>query len=113
MKACIFLLLLFEQMEHFFWIFHQVYLLDIILQILDEEAVEEVKKQREIPDIKPGYIIQLKVVSEVIVKRNIFLVSLFVSLLVRLSSVSFTCILCMSRKYLKIEGVFQHWKALL
>ncbi|GFZ03860.1 ribosomal protein L19 family protein [Actinidia rufa] len=27
----------------------------------DKEAVEEVKNQREIPDIKPGYIIQLKV----------------------------------------------------
>ena len=32
------------------------------LQILDKEAVEEVRKQRERPDIKPGYIIQLKVV---------------------------------------------------
>ncbi|XP_057459338.1 50S ribosomal protein L19, chloroplastic-like isoform X1 [Actinidia eriantha] len=32
-----------------------------IMQILDKEAVEEVKNQREIPDIKPGYIIQLKV----------------------------------------------------
>ncbi|KAH9620867.1 hypothetical protein KSS87_022600 [Heliosperma pusillum] len=31
-----------------------------IMQILDKEAVEEVKAQREIPDIKPGYIIQLK-----------------------------------------------------
>ncbi|XP_021762776.1 50S ribosomal protein L19-2, chloroplastic-like [Chenopodium quinoa] len=31
-----------------------------IMQILDKEAVEEVKGQREIPDIKPGYIIQLK-----------------------------------------------------
>lgn len=31
-----------------------------IMQILDKEAVEEVKVQREIPDIKPGYIIQLK-----------------------------------------------------
>ncbi|KAK9749261.1 hypothetical protein RND81_02G113500 [Saponaria officinalis] len=31
-----------------------------IMQILDKEAVEEVKTQREIPDIKPGYIIQLK-----------------------------------------------------
>ncbi|KAK8604605.1 hypothetical protein V6N13_099540 [Hibiscus sabdariffa] len=31
------------------------------LQILDKEAVEEVKGQREIPDIKPGYIVQLKV----------------------------------------------------
>ncbi|GMI76733.1 hypothetical protein HRI_001342700 [Hibiscus trionum] len=29
--------------------------------ILDKEAVEEVKEQREIPDIKPGYIVQLKV----------------------------------------------------
>lgn len=32
------------------------------LQILDKEAVENVKSQREIPDIKPGYIVQLKVV---------------------------------------------------
>ncbi|KAK9758054.1 hypothetical protein RND81_01G203600 [Saponaria officinalis] len=31
-----------------------------IMQILDKEAVEEVKTQREIPEIKPGYIIQLK-----------------------------------------------------
>ncbi|KAF8378215.1 hypothetical protein HHK36_029554 [Tetracentron sinense] len=30
-------------------------------QILDKEAVEEVRTRREIPDIKPGYIIQLKV----------------------------------------------------
>ncbi|GMJ05831.1 hypothetical protein HRI_004252300 [Hibiscus trionum] len=29
--------------------------------ILDKEAVEEVKGRREIPDIKPGYIVQLKV----------------------------------------------------
>ncbi|TYG41989.1 hypothetical protein ES288_D12G220600v1 [Gossypium darwinii] len=32
-----------------------------IMQILDKEAVEEVKGKREIPDIKPGYIVQLKV----------------------------------------------------
>ncbi|KAI5665118.1 hypothetical protein M9H77_24441 [Catharanthus roseus] len=32
-----------------------------IMQILDKEAVEEVKAKREIPDIKPGYIVQLKV----------------------------------------------------
>ncbi|XP_015062361.1 50S ribosomal protein L19-1, chloroplastic-like [Solanum pennellii] len=31
-----------------------------IMQILDKEAVEEVRAQNEIPDIKPGYIIQLK-----------------------------------------------------
>ncbi|CAN4087503.1 unnamed protein product [Withania somnifera] len=31
-----------------------------IMQILDKEAVEEVRRQKEIPDIKPGYIIQLK-----------------------------------------------------
>ncbi|XP_076903973.1 large ribosomal subunit protein bL19c-like [Bidens hawaiensis] len=31
-----------------------------IMQILDKEAVEEVRTQREIPDIKPGYIIQLR-----------------------------------------------------
>nr|KJB08093.1 hypothetical protein B456_001G064300 [Gossypium raimondii] len=29
--------------------------------IVDKEAVEEVKGQREIPEIKPGYIVQLKV----------------------------------------------------
>ncbi|KAJ9140253.1 hypothetical protein P3X46_030924 [Hevea brasiliensis] len=32
-----------------------------IMQILDKEAVEEARTQREIPDIKPGYIVQLKV----------------------------------------------------
>ncbi|XP_047342079.1 50S ribosomal protein L19, chloroplastic-like [Impatiens glandulifera] len=32
-----------------------------IMQILDREAVEQVRNQREIPDIKPGYIIQMKV----------------------------------------------------
>ncbi|XP_010555505.1 PREDICTED: 50S ribosomal protein L19, chloroplastic-like isoform X2 [Tarenaya hassleriana] len=32
-----------------------------IMQILDKEAVGEVRAQREIPDIKPGYIVQLKV----------------------------------------------------
>ncbi|KAB1224775.1 50S ribosomal protein L19, chloroplastic [Morella rubra] len=32
-----------------------------IMQILDKEAVEDVKQTREIPDIKPGYIVQLKV----------------------------------------------------
>ncbi|KAL2482524.1 50S ribosomal protein L19-1 [Forsythia ovata] len=31
-----------------------------IMQILDKEAVEEVKDKREIPDIRPGYIVQLK-----------------------------------------------------
>ncbi|KAH1131322.1 hypothetical protein J1N35_002700 [Gossypium stocksii] len=31
------------------------------LQIVDKEAVEEVNGQREIPEIKPGYIVQLKV----------------------------------------------------
>ncbi|KAH1188597.1 50S ribosomal protein L19, chloroplastic [Glycine max] len=30
-------------------------------EILDKEAVEDVRGQREIPDIKPGYIVQLKV----------------------------------------------------
>ncbi|KAI7748859.1 hypothetical protein M8C21_024946 [Ambrosia artemisiifolia] len=29
-------------------------------EILDKEAVEEVRTQREIPDIRPGYIIQLR-----------------------------------------------------
>lgn len=32
------------------------------IQILDKEAVEEVKAKRDIPDLRPGYIIQLKVV---------------------------------------------------
>ncbi|CAI9102864.1 OLC1v1001218C1 [Oldenlandia corymbosa var. corymbosa] len=32
-----------------------------IMQILDKEAVEEVKSKREIPDIRPGYFVQLKV----------------------------------------------------
>ncbi|CAA0842338.1 Ribosomal protein L19 family protein [Striga hermonthica] len=32
-----------------------------IMQIIDKEAVEEVKTNREIPDIRPGYIVQLKV----------------------------------------------------
>ncbi|KAK2997826.1 hypothetical protein RJ639_025553 [Escallonia herrerae] len=30
------------------------------LVILDKEAVEDVRAKREIPDIKPGYIIQLR-----------------------------------------------------
>ncbi|KAL9319903.1 hypothetical protein ACSQ67_011742 [Phaseolus vulgaris] len=33
----------------------------LLKTILDKEAVEEVRGQREIPDIKPGYIVQLKV----------------------------------------------------
>ncbi|RWR91118.1 50S ribosomal protein L19, chloroplastic-like protein [Cinnamomum micranthum f. kanehirae] len=33
-----------------------------IMQILDKEAVQEVRGSREVPDIKPGYIVQLKVV---------------------------------------------------
>uniref|UniRef100_A0A2N9J636 Uncharacterized protein n=1 Tax=Fagus sylvatica TaxID=28930 RepID=A0A2N9J636_FAGSY len=32
-----------------------------ISDILDKEAVEEVRAKREIPDIKPGYTVQLKV----------------------------------------------------
>ncbi|CAK7357310.1 unnamed protein product [Dovyalis caffra] len=32
-----------------------------IMQILDKEAVEEVRSQREIPDIRPGYTVRLKV----------------------------------------------------
>nr|XP_023900433.1 uncharacterized protein LOC112012282 [Quercus suber]XP_023900434.1 uncharacterized protein LOC112012282 [Quercus suber]XP_023900435.1 uncharacterized protein LOC112012282 [Quercus suber]XP_023900436.1 uncharacterized protein LOC112012282 [Quercus suber]XP_023900437.1 uncharacterized protein LOC112012282 [Quercus suber]POE50772.1 50s ribosomal protein l19, chloroplastic [Quercus suber] len=32
-----------------------------IMQILDKEDVEEVRMKREIPDIKPGYIVQVKV----------------------------------------------------
>uniref|UniRef100_A0A7N2R228 Uncharacterized protein n=1 Tax=Quercus lobata TaxID=97700 RepID=A0A7N2R228_QUELO len=35
-----------------------------IPDILDKEAVEEVRENREIPDIKPGYIVQLKVIKE-------------------------------------------------
>ncbi|PKI38641.1 hypothetical protein CRG98_040975 [Punica granatum] len=31
------------------------------MKIIDKEATEEVNGQREIPNIKPGYIIQLKV----------------------------------------------------
>ncbi|KAK1357258.1 hypothetical protein POM88_050514 [Heracleum sosnowskyi] len=46
------------------WI--SIYMNDIGDEILDKEAVEEVRAQREIPDIKPGYIIQLKVVVEVV-----------------------------------------------
>ncbi|KAL3748118.1 hypothetical protein ACJRO7_009360 [Eucalyptus globulus] len=32
-----------------------------IMKILDKEAVEEVKAQRDMPDIKPGYIVRMKV----------------------------------------------------
>ncbi|CAN7037625.1 hypothetical protein BRARA_B00424 [Brassica rapa] len=32
-----------------------------IMQIVDNEAVEEVRTRREIPEIRPGYIVQLKV----------------------------------------------------
>ncbi|XP_010419758.1 PREDICTED: 50S ribosomal protein L19, chloroplastic-like isoform X1 [Camelina sativa] len=32
-----------------------------IMQIVDKEAVEEVRTQREIPRIEPGYLVQLKV----------------------------------------------------
>ncbi|GJZ93418.1 50S ribosomal protein L19, chloroplastic-like protein [Tanacetum coccineum] len=31
-----------------------------IMQILDKESVEQVRTEREIPEIKPGYIIQLR-----------------------------------------------------
>ena len=37
----------------------------IFLQIVDKEAVEEVRNGREIPEIRPGYIVQLKVVHTV------------------------------------------------
>jgi ribosomal protein L19 len=37
------------------------YLCHNLLQIVDKEAVEEVRNLREIPEIKPGYIVQLKV----------------------------------------------------
>ncbi|KAK2974651.1 hypothetical protein RJ640_030259, partial [Escallonia rubra] len=33
---------------------------DVAPRILDKEAVEDVRAKREIPDIKPGYIIQLR-----------------------------------------------------
>ncbi|KAI4322860.1 hypothetical protein L6164_022512 [Bauhinia variegata] len=32
-----------------------------IMQIIDKEAVEDVRGKREIPDVRPGYIVQLKV----------------------------------------------------
>ncbi|WCJ36148.1 Ribosomal protein L19 family protein [Euphorbia peplus] len=32
-----------------------------IMQILDKEAVQDVKTHKEIPDIRPGYIVQMKV----------------------------------------------------
>lgn len=32
------------------------------VQILDKEAVEEVKARRDIPDIRPGYLVRMKVV---------------------------------------------------
>ena len=34
-----------------------------LVQIVDKEAVEEVRTRREIPEIRPGYIVQLKVVT--------------------------------------------------
>lgn len=36
--------------------------------------MEEVKGQREIPDIKPGYIVQLKVVWEFVVEDSFMFV---------------------------------------
>lgn len=42
--------------------------MSIMMQILDKEAVEEVRAQNEIPDIKPGYIIQLKLVQKLLKK---------------------------------------------
>lgn len=36
-----------------------------LMQIIDKEAVEEVRSLREIPEIKPGYIVQLKVVNTI------------------------------------------------
>ncbi|KAI9075610.1 hypothetical protein K1719_042410 [Acacia pycnantha] len=33
----------------------------LVSEIIDKEAVEEVRTHREIPDIQPGYIVQLKV----------------------------------------------------
>lgn len=48
-------------------------LVGITLQILDKEDVEEVRMKREIPDIKPGYIVQLKVVRQVLLKGILFM----------------------------------------
>jgi hypothetical protein len=42
------------------------------MQIVDKEAVEEVRTLREIPEIKPGYIVQLKVVTTVGLGCNFF-----------------------------------------
>ncbi|KAH7549824.1 hypothetical protein JRO89_XS13G0087400 [Xanthoceras sorbifolium] len=39
----------------------QACIYSLLILILDKEAVEEVRARREIPDIKPGYIVQLKV----------------------------------------------------
>lgn len=47
----------------------------VLFQILDREAVEEVRKQREIPDIKPGYIVQLKVVNILLLLNYLILAS--------------------------------------
>ena len=45
-----------------------------MFQILDKEEVEKVKSNREIPDIKPGYIVQLKIVSLSYVRINLIYV---------------------------------------
>ena len=45
----------------------------LCLQILDKEAVEEARTKREIPEIKPGYIIQLKVVRKYLLISSLFL----------------------------------------
>lgn len=45
----------------------------LYLQILDKEAVEEVRAKREIPEIKPGYIVQLKVVCKCLLILFLFL----------------------------------------
>ncbi|KAL6583732.1 hypothetical protein OROMI_003021 [Orobanche minor] len=37
------------------------FIIELNFKIVDKEAVEEVKGNREIPEIKPGYIIQMKV----------------------------------------------------
>lgn len=45
-------------------IFHRTLFARYKLQIVDKEAVEEVKSNREIPDVRPGCIVQLRVVLD-------------------------------------------------
>ena len=57
---CIFIIIILESVFMF--------------QILDKEEVEKVKSSREIPDIKPGYIVQLKIVSLSYMRINLICV---------------------------------------